>query len=153
MIWIVRPVCVCSFHVFFVCVCCFCFHVCSLRTANSWLSFLTLVCEYSSQNFGVIFCYFAGGWGVMNPDKINSDLWCSVNQDHCIPSTTAPVPNKIVVGRGRVGGLRCCIVGSRATRVEGVGAGWSEAGYAIQLLLLIVAILYERERTNLGQRR
>ena len=54
-------------------VCCFCFYVCSFRPANSWLSFLTLVQEYSSQNFWVIFCYFAAGRGVMNPDKIK--IW------------------------------------------------------------------------------
>ena len=61
----------CSLHVFFACVCCcFCFHVCSLRQANSWLSFLTLVREYSSRNLGLIFCYFAGGRGAINPDKI-----------------------------------------------------------------------------------
>ena len=70
--------CLTSSYVFFsclfcLCVCCFCFYVCSLRPANSWLSFLTLVREYSSQNFWVIFCYFAGGRGVMNPVKIK--IW------------------------------------------------------------------------------
>ena len=35
------------------------------------------------------------------------------NQVHCIPSTTTTVPCKIVVGRGREGGLSCCIGGSR----------------------------------------
>ena len=67
--------CQSSSYVFFsclfcLCMCCFCFYVCSLRPASSWLSFLTLVREYSSRNFWVIFCYFAGGGGVMNPDKI-----------------------------------------------------------------------------------
>ena len=68
-----------------------------------------------------------------------SDLWFSANQVHCIPrpSTTVRVPSKIVVGRGRGGGLCCCI-------------GWSEAGCAIQLLL---PILHEWGMTNLGQRR
>ena len=48
--------CQTSSYVFFsclfcLCVCCFCFHACSLRPANSWLCFLTLVREYSSRNF------------------------------------------------------------------------------------------------------
>ena len=51
MFWIVRPVDICSFHVFFcVCVCVCCFLVFSLRPAYSWLSFLTLVKKFG-ENF------------------------------------------------------------------------------------------------------
>ena len=55
------------------------------------------------------------GWACLLPQAVGlfSDLWFSANQVHCIPSTTTTVPCKIVVGRGREGGLSCCIGGSR----------------------------------------
>ena len=75
--------CQTSSYVFFsclfcLCVCCFCFYVCSLRPANSWLSFLTLVREYSSRNFWVIFCYFAGEEAWWTQIRLRSDLSRSI---------------------------------------------------------------------------
>ena len=85
--------CQTSSYVFFsvsVCVCiCMCvlLLVFSLRPAYSWLSFLTLVRQYSSPNFWVTFCFFCRRKrDIMSPDKI--EIW-SIYVCYCrsIPET------------------------------------------------------------------